>query len=329
LLECVPNFSEGLDQAVIDAIAHAAAEVASVRLLNVDSGRAANRTVITFAGPKEAVIEAAFRAIAAACRFIDMRRHIGVHPRMGAADVCPFAPLAGAAMADAVEAARVLGARVGSELNTPVYLYGHAASKPDRRELSALRKGEYEALPLKLADPAWPPDFGPVRFNPRTGATAIGARPLMIAYNVNLTGSSLGTARRIAGEIRESGRRGKPGLFRGLRAIGWRIEDFDRIQISMNIHDPLAAPLFDVYRAVDRLARAHGAAADGSEAVGLIPYRALAEAGMRFRPGAEGDEALEAAVEGLGLCSVKAFSTPTHVLERALGIAPLSLAQAD
>ncbi len=330
LLECVPNFSEGRDRATIRAIAEAIDSVAAARLLNVDSGAAANRTVMTFAGPPDALVEAAFRGAHAACERIDMRRHQGVHPRMGAMDVCPFIPLRDAGFDDAVRAAETLGRRIGAELGAPVYLYERAARAPERRNLAALRRGGFEALADKLTDPVWAPDFGPAEFRPRIGAFAVGARPLLVAYNVNLAGSSVKTARRIAARVRESGSPAGTDRFRGLKAIGWRIADFDRVQVSMNIVDLEAAPLHEVYERVRRLADEWGDGVAGSELVGMIPQRVLENAG-RYYAGATADRLsaralMEAAAKALGLDSVKPFSLEKRVLELALGVETLDLA---
>jgi glutamate formiminotransferase/formiminotetrahydrofolate cyclodeaminase len=217
LVECVPNFSEGRDRAVLDAIVDAIRGVEGAVVLDVDPGVAAHRTVLTFVAPPEAAVEAGFRAIRVASERIDMRLHRGEHPRMGATDVFPFVPIAGVTMRECVGLARALGRRVGEELGIPVYLYEHAASREERRALSAVRAGEYEALPAKLADPAWAPDFGPARHNERSGATVIGARKVLVAYNVNLDTRDRRLASRIARAVRGSGR--------PVRAIGWTIEE--------------------------------------------------------------------------------------------------------
>ena len=243
LMECVPNFSEGRDQSVIDAIANAIKSVKNVVLLDVDPGADTNRTVFTMAGEPEAVLEAAFQAIKKASELIDMSKHHGEHPRMGATDVCPFIPISDMTMEECVEYARRLGKRVGEELGIPVYLYEYAATKEEWRNLSNIRAGEYEALPEKAKDPAWKPDFGPHIFNAKSGATAIGAREFLIAYNINLNTRDKRKASELAAIIRESGRPAKdekgriikdeqgnkviiPGLFQHCKAVGWYIESY-------------------------------------------------------------------------------------------------------
>ena len=252
LVECVPNFSEGRDIAKIDQITGEIDATDGVKLLDVDPGKDTNRTVVTFVGTPEAAVEAAFKAIAKAAEVLDMSKHTGAHARMGATDVCPFVPVTGVTMEDCAELARALGKRVGEELGIPVYLYEEAASSPERRNLANVRSGEYEGLAEKLKDPEWKPDFGPAEFNPKTGATAIGAREFLIAYNINLNTRERASAREIAFTIREKGRlkrdkqgdvvrdkSGKAlrvaGTFKACKAVGWYIEDFGRAQISINL----------------------------------------------------------------------------------------------
>jgi glutamate formiminotransferase/formiminotetrahydrofolate cyclodeaminase len=258
LIECVPNFSEGRDRSVIDAIAAEIRGTAGAVLLDVDPGAATNRTVVTLIGPPEAVEEAAFRAIRKASQLIDMTKHRGEHPRMGATDVCPFIPVQGATMQDCVEVARRVGRRVGEELGIPVYLYEEAAARPDRKSLADIRKGEYEALAAKHMDPEFAPDFGPNRFNPGAGATVIGAREFLIAYNVNLNTRDKKLANAIAQAIREAGktvrapdgtRQTIPGRFKNCRAVGWYIEEFGRAQISINLTNYKLTPLHEVFEA--------------------------------------------------------------------------------
>ncbi|CAM2068825.1 glutamate formimidoyltransferase [Sulfidibacter corallicola] len=332
LLECVPNFSEGRDSAVLDEIAAAIASVDQVRFLGRDSGLAAHRTVMTFAGPPEPVVEAAFRAVEAAVRLIDMRDHRGTHPRIGAADVCPLIPLRGMTMAQAADHARRLAHRVGTTLGVPSYLYCLAAQTPERISLAAIRAGEYEGLAKRMERPDGVPDFGPKRFQARCGAAVFGARELMLAYNVNLEGYHLKAAKRIAARIRESGRRVKgevvPGLFRGVKAIGWDIEDFSRSQVSTNIMDIPAAPLHSVFEAVRELAEPMASKVDGSELIGLMPRACLRRAGLHFAERAGRslenlplDEVYRLGISGLGLDRVKPFSPDTHLIEHALGLA--------
>ena len=253
IIECVPNFSEGRDQAVIEQIVGAIEKLPGVRLLDVDSGQDTNRTVVTFAGPPEEVLEAAFQAIKTAAELIDMSRHSGAHPRMGATDVCPFVPVTGVTMAECVELARRLGRRVADELHIPVYLYEEAAGCEERRSLAWLRAGEYEGLPEKLARPDFRPDFGDAVFNPRAGATVIGAREFLIAYNVNLNTRNVRLAKEIAGRLRERGhivkdpqtgeKRTVPGLLKAVRAVGWYIEEYNMAQVSINLLNYRTTPL--------------------------------------------------------------------------------------
>ena len=250
LVECVPNFSEGRDQKVIDAIAEAIKSVQGVSLLDVDPGVSTNRTVFTFVGSPEVIVEGAFQAIKTAQSLIDMRRHKGEHPRMGATDVCPFVPVAGVTMEDCVKLAEQLGERVGKELGIPVYLYAEAARAEDRKSLADIRKGEYEGLPEKMKDKSFKPDFGPSEFNAQSGATVIGARQFLIAYNVNLNTRSRKLANDIALTIREAGKAKRdaegnivkdkdgvslkvPGTLKSVRAVGWYVDEYKRAQISI------------------------------------------------------------------------------------------------
>jgi glutamate formiminotransferase/formiminotetrahydrofolate cyclodeaminase len=271
LIECVPNFSNGRDQDVIDAITNEVRETEGAVLLDVDPGAATNRTVVTIIGTPEAVEEAAFRLIRKAAELIDMSTHSGEHPRMGATDVCPFVPVQGATMDDCVEVAQKLGKRVG-KLGIPVYLYENAASRPERNSLADVRQGEYEALPKKMKTPEFAPDFGPAEFNARSGATAIGAREFLIAYNINLNTRDKALAKKIALEIREKGKLkrdenrklvkdadGKrvwvPGRFRNVRGVGWYIEEFGRAQLSFNLTNYKVSSVHHVFDACREEAR--------------------------------------------------------------------------
>lgn len=349
LIECVPNFSEGRNRVVIDAIAAEIAGEGGVMLLDVDAGAATNRTVMTFIGPPQPVAEAAFRAIRKAAQLIDMARHHGEHPRMGATDVCPFVPVAGTTLEDCAEIARRVGRRVGEELNIPVYLYEAAATRPERKSLADLRQGEYEGLARKLQDREGAPDFGPARFDPRTGATVIGARPFLIAYNVNLNTRDKRLAQKIAMALREKGRarrddageivrdaRGnslwEPGLFTELRGVGWYIEEYGRAQVSFNLTDYRVTPVHVVFDACCRQAEGLGLRVTGSELVGLIPREALLAAGDHYllrqgrTPGAPEAERVHAAVVSLGLSELAPFDPAAKVIEyryRALGGARL------
>ena len=294
LIECVPNISEGRDPAVIKAVTDEIEAVEGAMLLDVDPGQATHRTVITFVGPPEAVEEAAVRVIAKAAELIDMSRHSGEHARMGATDVCPFVPMGSATMADCVELAGKVGARVG-ELGIPTYLYGEAASRPERRRLPDIRHGEYEALPEKLKDPAFAPDFGPATFNARAGATAVGAREFLIAWNVNLNTREKKLATKVAAELRETGKlkreKGKivrdengkalrvPGRFKELQGGGWYIDEYARAQISYNIMNHHVAPIHEVFDACCEEADKIGLRVTGSELVGLIPLEAILRSG--------------------------------------------------
>jgi len=338
LVECVPNFSEGRDKDKIQAIAREIEATPGVRLLDVDPGESTNRTVVTFIGPPEAVREAAFRAIRKAGELIDMRAHKGAHSRIGATDVCPFVPVAGVTMADCVRLARDLGRRVADELGIPVYFYEEAATRPERRNLAAVRSGEYEGLPEKLKDPAWAPDCGAPVFNARSGATVIGAREFLIAYNINLNTRDRKLANEIALNIRESGRaqRGAdgeivrdaagnavklPGKFEHVKAVGWYIEDYGIAQISINFTNYKITPIQAVFDEVVLQAQRLGLRVTGSELVGLIPKEALLSAGRHYlekqgkSPGAPDDELVRTAVRSLGLGDVVPFDPKKKIIE--------------
>jgi len=352
LVECVPNFSEGRDRAVIEAIADAIRAVDGVTLLDVDPGAATHRTVFTFVGAPAATAEAAFQAVTRGSERIDMRRHHGEHPRLGAADVCPFVPVDGITLAECAELARQVGRRIGEELGIPVYLYEAAASRPERRSLAQIREGEYEGLAAKLTDPDWAPDFGPAAFNPKSGATVVGARPYLIAYNVNLNTRDKRVANELAQEIRDGGRvvkdasgrtvrgaDGKPqrqaGMFRECRAVGWFIEEFGRAQVSINLTNPSVTSMHAVFDAVEELARARGCRVTGSEIVGLVPREAMLAAGRHFlarqgkTTGVPESRLVEVAVQSLGLHDVKPFEPRERILEYRVGregrLASLSL----
>jgi glutamate formiminotransferase/formiminotetrahydrofolate cyclodeaminase len=338
LIECVPNFSEGRDRAVIDAITAEAAATDGVKLLDVDPGAATNRTVVTFAGPQAAVEEAAFRVIRKAAELIDMSKHEGEHARMGATDVCPFVPMQGATMEDCVESANRVGERVGKELGIPVYLYGHAARRPERKRLPDIRKGEYEALEEKLKQPDFAPDFGPAEFNARSGATGIGAREFLIAWNINLNTRERKLANKIAGELRETGKlkrgadnkivrdeNGKalrvPGRFTELQGGGWYIDEYRRAQLSFNLMDYRTTSIHDVFDACCDEAAKVGVRVTGSELVGLIPLDAMLAAGDHYlarqgrTTGVPEEERVHAAVLSLGLAELNPFDPMQNVIE--------------
>ncbi len=343
VVECVPNISEGRRPEVYEAVAKAAA-VPGVTVLDVDPGAETNRTVITFVGEPEAVLEGAFQLMVAALARIDMTTHHGAHSRIGAVDVVPFVPVAGVTMAECVELARRLGERVGRELGIPVYLYENAASSPARRNLADIRTGEYEGLAAKLADPAWQPDFGPATLVPRAGASVIGARAFLVAYNVNLNTVDKRLATRIAFDIREKGRKrldaaGKPvkdaagaeiwdpGLLAGIKAVGWTIPEFGCAQISINVTDLDATPLHVVFDTCDERARAHGLRVTGSELVGLVPRSVLLAAGRHYlarmgrSTGVPENALVHVAVRTLGLSEVKPFDARTAIIEARLSAA--------
>jgi glutamate formiminotransferase/formiminotetrahydrofolate cyclodeaminase len=342
LVECVPNISEGRRPEVYQAAASAAASTAGVTLLNVDPGAETNRTVITFVGEPEAVLEGAFQLIAAAVELIDMSAHHGAHPRIGAVDVVPFVPVSEVTMDDCAALARRLGERVGTELNLPVYLYEHAASQPARRNLADIRAGEYEGLPDKLRDRAWKPDFGPASFVPRSGATVIGARKFLVAFNVNLNTLDKRLANRVALDVREKGRMRRdehgqpvldhagnpvwdPGLLRSVKAVGWVIPEFGCAQISMNLTDLDVTPLHVAFDTCDERARERGLRVTGSELVGLVPKSALLEAGRHYlaqmgrSTGVPESALIQVAIRTLGLSEVKAFDPAERIIEYRLG----------
>ena len=390
VVECVPNFSEGRDLAKMRQITAAIESVSGVKLMDVDPGADTNRTVVTFVGDPDSVLEAAFRGIAAAAKLIDMRQHTGSHPRIGACDVCPFIPVEGVSMDDCAELARRLGERVGSELAVPVYLYEHAASRPERSNLAVVRKGEYEGLEKKLQDPEWKPDFGPAKFHPGFGALITGAREFLIAYNITLNSTDKAHATDIALELREKGRiarRGqktayyssgqelryaegafpcgncdfdgkrfedterhcheahgyslrellaandidaaksvagqkvyRAGRFKACKAIGWYVEAYKRVQLSINLTNWRVTSPRDVLEAARTMAAARGLVVTGSEIVGLVPFQALYQAGRTYLE-AQGKSAfvpvgdvLQAAAFSLGLNDVAPFEIETKVL---------------
>jgi glutamate formiminotransferase / formiminotetrahydrofolate cyclodeaminase len=338
LVECVPNFSEGRNRAVIDAIADAVKGVADVKLLDVDPGADTNRTVYTFVGPPEAVADAALKAAQRAYELIDMSKHRGAHPRMGAMDVCPIVPISEVTMDECVEISRGIGRRIAGELNLPVYFYEYAATSETRRSLANIRAGEYEGLERKLNDPAWAPDAGPARFDPKFGAPVVGAREFLIAYNVNLNTRDRKLANEIALTIREGGRLKRdtagnpvlddkgnqvkmPGRLKAVRAIGWYIEQYRQAQVSINLLNYKVTPLHVVFETVREEAETLGLIATGSELVGLMPLQPLLDAG-RFYLGRQGKsagaperEVVETAIRSLGLDQLGEFDPDKKVIE--------------
>lgn len=344
LIECVPNFSEGRDMNVIKQITDVIEAVDGVKLLNVDPGKATNRTVVTFVGEPAAVIEAAYLAIKKASELIDMSKHKGEHPRMGATDVCPLIPIAGITMEETAEYAKQLGERVGKELQVPVYLYEAAQPNPGRKNLSVIRAGEYEGFFKKIKLPEWKPDFGPVEFPVRAGATVIGARDFLVAYNVNLNTTSVRRANSIAFDVREAGRvkregdpitgkivldeHGKPvsipGTLKAVKAIGWYIEEYGVAQISMNLTNINTTPVHVAFDEVCLKADSRGIRVTGSELVGLIPLNALLDAGKYFlrkqkrSVGVSEKELIKIAVKSLGLDELGPFEPEKRIIEYML-----------
>lgn len=347
LIECVPNFSEGRDMAVIKQITDVIERSEGVTLLDVDPGAATNRTVVTFVGTPEEVIEAAVQAVKKAAEVIDMRHHKGEHPRFGATDVCPLVPVANISMEETVVYARKLAQRIGEELLIPVYCYENAAFTPVRRNLANCRSGEYEGLPEKLTNPDWKPDFGPAEFNTRvagTGATAVSARDFLVAFNVNLNTTSTRRANSIAFDVRERGRTmregdpitGKivkdekgnpvmiPGTLKAVKAIGWFIEEYGVAQISMNLTNISITPVHVAFDEVCQKAADRGIRVTGSELVGLIPLKAMLDAGKFFlrkqnrSVGVDNDELIKIAIKSMGLDDLKPFNPRERIIEYVL-----------
>ena len=344
IIECVPNFSEGRDPEKIKQITDAITSVKGVRLLDVDPGEATNRTVVTFVGVPEDVVEAAFRGIKRAAELIDMRTHHGAHPRMGATDVCPLIPVAGVTLEECAELSRKLAERVATELNIPTYCYEAAAFRPERKNLAVCREGEYEALPQKMGNEEKGPDFGNRAYDEgvaRTGATTIGARDFLIAVNYNLNTTSTRRANAIAFDVREKGRpmreggkvtgkpvkdeNGKPvmipGTLKGTKAIGWYIDEYGIAQVSMNITDIATVPLHVAFDEVCKKADARGVRVTGTEIVGLVPKRTLIDAGKYFlrkqhrSTGIPEEEIIRIAVKSMGLDELKPFDPREKVIE--------------
>lgn len=344
LIECVPNFSEGRDMSIIKQITDQIETVEGVKLLDVDPGAATNRTVVTFVGTPDQVVEAAFLAIRKAMEVIDLSKHHGAHPRFGATDVCPFVPISGITMEETVIYARKLAERVGNELGIPVYCYENAALTPARRNLAYCRSGEYEGLPNKLNDPAWKPDFGPATFLPHTGSIAIGARDFLVAYNVNLNTTSTRRANAVAFDIREKGRPSRegnqvtgkiikdaagkpvniPGSLKACKAIGWFIEEYGIAQVSINLTNISITPVHIAFEEACKKAQERGMRVTGSELVGLIPLKAMLDAGKYFLHkqqrslGVSEAEMLKIAIKSLGLDDLKPFNPQEKIIEYVL-----------
>jgi len=341
LIECVPNFSEGRDQNIIGQITDAIKSVDGVSLLDVDPGASTNRTVVTFVGNPEAAVEAAFRGIKKAAELIDMRKHKGAHPRMGATDVCPFIPVSSVSWEEAVECANRLGKRVGEELKIPVYLYEKAAKDKSRSNLSIIRAGEYEGFFEKIKQPAWKPDFGPAVFNEKSGATVIGVRDFLVAYNVNLNTKSVRRATSVAFDVREQGRvktedgtpSGKPildsngeavripGMLKHVKAIGWFVKEYGIAQVSINLTNIEETPLHVAFDACIESAARRGLRVTGSEIVGMVPKKCLVDAGryflrkQRWSEGASEEELIDIAIRSMGLSELRPFDPKEKVIE--------------
>jgi glutamate formiminotransferase/formiminotetrahydrofolate cyclodeaminase len=341
LIECVPNFSEGNNLQIINQITDAISSVDGVKLLNVDPGKATNRTVVTLVGEPAAVVEAAFRGIQKAAELIDMSKHHGEHPRMGATDVCPFIPVANISMEETAAWSQKLAKRVGEELNIPVYLYEEAQSDKSRSNLSVIRAGEYEGFFKKIKEPQWKPDFGPAEFSAKSGGTVIGARDFLIAYNVNLNSKSVKRANSIAFDIREAGRiktdeKGKKvldeqgneirisGSLKGVKAIGWYIEEYGQAQVSINITQFKETPLHIVFEECYKSAYNRGARVTGSELVGLVPLSSMLDAGkyflkkQRLSAGVSDEELIHIAVKSMGLDELAPFDAKQRIIEYLL-----------
>jgi glutamate formiminotransferase/formiminotetrahydrofolate cyclodeaminase len=344
LIECVPNFSEGRDLNVIKQITDEIEAVEGVRLLNVDPGKATNRTVVTFVGEPEKVIEAAYRAIKKAGEVIDMSRHTGEHPRMGATDVCPLIPISNISMEEVADSARRLAERVGEGLNIPVYLYEYAQPDKSRSNLSVIRAGEYEGFFKKIKQPEWKPDFGPAEFDVKRGGTVIGARDFLIAYNVNLNTTSVRRANSIAFDVREAGRvmregdpingriitdehgkaRSIPGSLKAVKAIGWYIEEYGIAQISMNLTNIEITPVHKAFDEVCKKANDRGIRVTGSELVGLIPLKSMLNAGKYFlakqqrSTGVSEKELVRIAIKSMGLDELGPFKPEERIIEYLL-----------
>jgi len=340
IIECVPNFSEGRNQEVINEISEAISNTKGVHLLNVDPGQATNRTVMTFVGDPDSVISAAFNAIKTASEKIDMSKHSGEHPRFGATDVCPLIPVSNITFDELIPYAEKLAKKVSEELNIPIYLYEHAAREDKRRNLANVRSGEYEGLNKKINSKEWKPDFGS-SFNKKSGATAIGVRDFLIAYNINLNTKSTRLANAIAFDVREKGRIKRkghpvigeivydkngnpdtiPGSLKHVKAIGWYIEEFGIAQISMNLTNITETPIHTVFEEVVKKANARGASVTGSELVGLIPLKSMIDAGKYFLKkqnrsiGIPEEDIIKIAIESLGLNQVKTFDPNKNIIE--------------
>ncbi len=349
LIECVPNFSEGNDQNKIDSIVNKIKSIEGITILDVDPGKDTNRTVVTFVGEPDSVIDAAYEGIKEASKIIDMSSHKGTHPRIGATDVCPIIPIKGVTIEDCITFSNNLARKVGTELKIPVYLYEKSAKIPERKNLAVIREGEYEGLEKKLKDTLWKPDYGPPSFNTFSGATVIGCREFLIAYNINLNTKDKRLATDIAFEIREQGRSKRiknpessnlldgeivrnndgssvkvPGMFKDVKAIGWYVSEYNRAQISINFINYKVSSIHDVFDAVCKLAEERGVRVTGSELVGLIPMDAILLAGKHYLTkqnrtiGIPDKDIIECAVQSLGLDDVSEFDPNEKIIENSI-----------
>ncbi|MDX2196613.1 MAG: glutamate formimidoyltransferase [Cytophagales bacterium] len=324
IIECVPNFSEGQDEKVIEKIKNAIASTPGVKLLLSDSGYDAHRTVYTFAGAPDSVLEAAFNSIKMAASLIDMSHHKGLHPRSGTCDVCPIIPVRGVSMEQAIQMSKKLGVRVWNELKIPVYYYENSATTPARKNLAYIRKGGYENLATRLRDDIdFRPDEGEPIFNSQSGICTIGARDYMVAYNINLASRDTQIASLIAKTIRESGNYGVKGKFKKLKAMGWYMPTYEKVQVSMNFYDCNITPIHTVYEEVKKLAWEYRTFVTGSELVGLIPYHCVYDAGKfasEYDPKLTDEQIIKKGIRYLNLDEVKPFDPQIHILEYALGL---------
>ena len=349
LIECVPNFSEGRDKTKINKIVNSIKSTPGITVLDVDSGRDTNRTVVTMVGSPNSVLEAAFNGVKCASQVLDMRTQTGTHPRLGATDVCPLIPISEVSIDECIKLTKELGKRIADELKIPIYLYEKSANKPERIKLPNIRKGEYEGLSDKLSDPLWKPDFGPIKLNAKAGATVLGCREFLIAYNINLNSKDHRIATDIAFELREAGRskriqnpksknlldgeivrhpNGKPvkvsGLFKNVKAIGWYVEEYKRAQISVNFNNYKESTIHDVFDQANILASKRGVRITGSELVGLIPLDAILSAGKHYLKkqnrsfGVPDKDIVECAIQSLGLNDVSDFEPKNKIIDYAI-----------
>ena len=341
LVECVPNFSEGINLEVIKKITNEIENVSKVRLLDVDPGKDTNRTVVTFVGPPEDVIDAAFNAIKKASELIDMSKHKGEHPRMGATDVCPIIPISNVSIEECVEYSKILAKKVGDKLKIPIFLYEESSTSADRKNLANIRKGEYEGMKDKLLSPIWKPDFGPNILNEKAGVTAIGVRNFLIAYNINLNTKDKKMATDIALDVREAGRakrdssgkilrykdgkmKKKPGILKYTKAVGWFIDEYKKAQVSINLTNFTKTPIHVVFEEVRNQARRRGLRVTGSEIVGLVPKKSLIDAGIYYlkkqkkTTSVPDSEIIDIAIESLGLNDISNFNQEKSIIENRI-----------